>query len=389
MKTADLIPFILLELNDGDKYGFELSKNIETRLGGQIEIKQPTLYTVLKKLEKSKFISSYWQDSEIGGKRHYYKLTSNGKSQVATLPSYNFLTENLSNEGDVQYDQELPTPQVEKTEIKEEVEPKKVSFMDALLASKEPQETIIPSSEVFSDNSIDNATERDVNLSNVEVLKAEEESQDQKFAENENIVAFTEKIPTISTPELIKTDDKIEITENTKIFDITDYNFTDLSENIAYVDYVDYKTTDTYKQNKKLAKSLSIKTTLTSLYLVVMLTLCALASKNTGTSPLYYVFFSTALVGFLFYVTLSVRYIKNIQFKNHNFNFKQRLIVNCCVIAVVLLVCIITNINIGNNSMLKIFSFKNFENLYAPLLLTATLFIDMVLGFAFLKKINK
>ena len=121
MKTADLIPFILLELNDGDKYGFELSKNIETRLGGQIEIKQPTLYTVLKKLEKSKFISSYWQDSEIGGKRHYYKLTSNGKSQVATLPSYDFLTENLSNEGDVQYDQELPTPQVAETEIKEEI----------------------------------------------------------------------------------------------------------------------------------------------------------------------------------------------------------------------------------------------------------------------------
>ena len=71
MKTADLIPLILIELAGGDKYGFELTKAIEDKSNQQIQIKQPTLYTVLKKLEKSKFISSYWEDSEIGGKRHY------------------------------------------------------------------------------------------------------------------------------------------------------------------------------------------------------------------------------------------------------------------------------------------------------------------------------
>ena len=87
MKTADLIPFILIELNECDKYGFELTKNIETKSHGKILIKQPTLYTLLKKLEKSKFISSYWQDSEIGGKRHYYKLTENGRLQGGNLQS--------------------------------------------------------------------------------------------------------------------------------------------------------------------------------------------------------------------------------------------------------------------------------------------------------------
>ncbi len=50
MRTVDLIPFILIELKDGDKYGIELSKNIESKFNGEIEIKQPTLYTVLKKL---------------------------------------------------------------------------------------------------------------------------------------------------------------------------------------------------------------------------------------------------------------------------------------------------------------------------------------------------
>ncbi len=95
MKTTDLIPLILLELNDGDKYGFELTKSIETKSNGKIIIKQPTLYTVLKKLEKSKFISSYWQDSDIGGKRHYYKITDNGRLQVSTLPSFDILLNSI------------------------------------------------------------------------------------------------------------------------------------------------------------------------------------------------------------------------------------------------------------------------------------------------------
>lgn len=87
MKTTDLIPIILYQLIDGDKYGYEIIKQIEDVSNGAIVIKQPTLYSVLKKLEQGKFISSYWQDSEIGGKRHYYKLTDNGKSQLSTYPA--------------------------------------------------------------------------------------------------------------------------------------------------------------------------------------------------------------------------------------------------------------------------------------------------------------
>lgn len=88
MKITDLIPLVLLELNEGDKYGLELTKSIEIKSGEKIIIKQPTLYTLLKKLEKSKFIKSYWQDSDIGGKRHYYTLTDNGRHQLSTLPTY-------------------------------------------------------------------------------------------------------------------------------------------------------------------------------------------------------------------------------------------------------------------------------------------------------------
>ncbi len=87
MKTTDLIPIILYQLKDGDRYGYEIIKQIEDASQGKIVIKQPTLYSVLKKLEQNKFITSYWQDSEIGGKRHYYKLTDNGVSQLSTYPA--------------------------------------------------------------------------------------------------------------------------------------------------------------------------------------------------------------------------------------------------------------------------------------------------------------
>lgn len=100
MKTAELIPIILYQLVDGDRYGYEIIKQIEDKSNGGIVIKQPTLYSVLKKLEQGRFITSYWEDSEIGGKRHYYKLTDNGRAQLDTYPAFEDLIKDaLQNEG--------------------------------------------------------------------------------------------------------------------------------------------------------------------------------------------------------------------------------------------------------------------------------------------------
>lgn len=98
MKTTDLIPLILHQLVDEDKYGYDIVKQIEEDSRGIINIKQPTLYSLLKKLEQNKFITSYWKDSEIGGKRHYYQITANGKSQIETYPPYSKLIQDCCNE---------------------------------------------------------------------------------------------------------------------------------------------------------------------------------------------------------------------------------------------------------------------------------------------------
>ena len=191
MKTVDLIPFILHELNECDKYGFELTKAIETKSNGEIIIKQPTLYTLLKKLEKSKFITSYWEDSEIGGKRHYYKLTENGKIQVSTLPPYSslFSNSNVYDEENLDDNNIVSKLSFDKNESS--------SFMDSFLNKPvvEPAETILPIDEVFSDENIDSKTELDLNISNSQILKDTESSKDEEFATSTDVMKFTEKVP--------------------------------------------------------------------------------------------------------------------------------------------------------------------------------------------------
>ena len=70
---------IMRVLFEGDKYGYEICKEIETRTHGQFKMKQPTLYSTLKRLEAQGFIKSYEDESLThGGKRRYYSLTDLG-----------------------------------------------------------------------------------------------------------------------------------------------------------------------------------------------------------------------------------------------------------------------------------------------------------------------
>lgn len=78
----EITDYILLSLKDGHKYGLEIVDYILKSSNGQINVKQATLYGLLKKLEQKNLIDSYWKDSEIGGKRHYYLITESGEKYI-------------------------------------------------------------------------------------------------------------------------------------------------------------------------------------------------------------------------------------------------------------------------------------------------------------------
>lgn len=71
---------ILESLLSGDKYGYEIIKEVEDKSNGKIILKQPSLYSSLKRFEAKGYITSYWGDSDIGGRRHYYTITEVGKN---------------------------------------------------------------------------------------------------------------------------------------------------------------------------------------------------------------------------------------------------------------------------------------------------------------------
>lgn len=83
--SSDLIrghinTIILRALYDGDKYGYEILADIEHKSHGQYALKQPSLYSALKRLEREGYITSYWGGSVGGGRRKYFSLTDEGKN---------------------------------------------------------------------------------------------------------------------------------------------------------------------------------------------------------------------------------------------------------------------------------------------------------------------
>jgi PadR family transcriptional regulator PadR len=70
---------ILKLLMDGDKYGYEISKLIQTNSSAEYELKEATMYSSLKRLEADGSITSYWGDETQGGRRRYYRITEKGK----------------------------------------------------------------------------------------------------------------------------------------------------------------------------------------------------------------------------------------------------------------------------------------------------------------------
>ena len=86
---GNVTTIILKALLDEDRYGYDILREIEVKSGGQYKLKQPTLYSCLKRLEKQGLISSYWGDESDteGGRRRYYALTEAGKNYLQKMQS--------------------------------------------------------------------------------------------------------------------------------------------------------------------------------------------------------------------------------------------------------------------------------------------------------------
>lgn len=70
---------ILAILMKKDSYGYEIMKTIIEHGKGLFSIKDATVYTAFKRMEKDELITSYWGNEDDGARRKYYRITQKGR----------------------------------------------------------------------------------------------------------------------------------------------------------------------------------------------------------------------------------------------------------------------------------------------------------------------
>ena len=81
---AALKPLVLSLLADGPKYGFQITYSVKVLAGEQVGWSNSKLYPLLHKLEHEGLLESFWQPSDSGPDRKYYKLTTAGIKELTS-----------------------------------------------------------------------------------------------------------------------------------------------------------------------------------------------------------------------------------------------------------------------------------------------------------------
>ncbi len=82
--AASATPLVLALLAKGDSYGYAILKRVSELSRGQLQWTDGMLYPVLHRLERLGFIAARWEGSESGRRRKYYRITREGRAQLAT-----------------------------------------------------------------------------------------------------------------------------------------------------------------------------------------------------------------------------------------------------------------------------------------------------------------
>lgn len=81
--AASSTPLVLAILAEGDSYGYSILQRVRELSGGHIEWTDGMLYPVLHRLERLGHVKPRWETAESGRRRKYYRITSQGRAQLA------------------------------------------------------------------------------------------------------------------------------------------------------------------------------------------------------------------------------------------------------------------------------------------------------------------
>ena len=81
--AASATPLVLAILAEGDSYGYAIIKRVAELSGGHLQWTDGMLYPVLHRLERQGLVVAKWGTSETGRRRKYYRITKDGRAQLA------------------------------------------------------------------------------------------------------------------------------------------------------------------------------------------------------------------------------------------------------------------------------------------------------------------
>jgi transcriptional regulator len=79
--TLDLL--ILETLRWGTQHGYAISQAIRARSGEVLQVETGSLYPALHRMERQKWIASEWRTTDQNQRAKFYKLTAEGRKQLA------------------------------------------------------------------------------------------------------------------------------------------------------------------------------------------------------------------------------------------------------------------------------------------------------------------
>ena len=215
------LSFLILNcLLERDFYGLDIISEISNRSNGNIQLKKPSVYSNLTRMEKQKFVSSYLRSSDLGPNRKYYSITEKGRQFYAELKAY-FDRNNI----DVFRDfNEMEEDNAKEEEMNNTYSPAVHNIsVDNFLNNKEQENSEeyqnnndIEESDFFDFSSIDNNVNQDNNLSisNKESSEVSEVIDGNKDNNNDSIFYQNSEINKDITNKM--EDNKIDEISNVK-----------------------------------------------------------------------------------------------------------------------------------------------------------------------------
>lgn len=186
-------------LQERDFYGLDIISEISNTSNGRINLKKPSVYSNLTRMEKQGYISSYLRNSDFGPNRKYYSLTEKGRNFYQELKEY-FDKNNIDVFRDFQ-----------------DFEEKEVSAPLSEVSSNENQDSNLEENDFFDFSSLKEEDNKEKQLQTSENTSSTENHN--AFSNSQNLEKEDTKEDTTDTKEE-KKDDAIFLSTE----EVDDYN---------------------------------------------------------------------------------------------------------------------------------------------------------------------